>query len=86
MERLLSRFFMPRLIEVGFGPQQFAYTPDRGVRDILLLCILKWLSGMAKGHSIAVYRADVSGAFDRVCAARLGHKLALTGIDAKILC
>eukprot|EP00969_Alexandrium_andersonii_P046401 2036066-Alexandrium_andersonii.AAC.1 len=65
MERFLGRYFLPRLIDFGFGDRQFAYTPNRGVRDAHLLCILTWLTALAEGRRVAVYCTDVSAAFDR---------------------
>eukprot|EP00969_Alexandrium_andersonii_P303127 13399189-Alexandrium_andersonii.AAC.1 len=40
---------------------------------------------MAQGHAVAVYCADVSGAFDRVPADRLCGKLAAAGVDRALL-
>ena len=57
------------------GPNQFAYTPGRGARDVLALMLLLWLQALAKGQRIAVYCSDVSGAFDRVKVERLAAKL-----------
>eukprot|EP00969_Alexandrium_andersonii_P111294 4913972-Alexandrium_andersonii.AAC.1 len=85
MERFLGQFFLPRLIEIGYGERQFAYTPERGVRGVRLLCIVTWLSAVARGHAIAVYCADVSGAFDRVPADRLCGKLAAAGVGRALL-
>jgi hypothetical protein len=76
MERLLRTLFMPfLLINEVFGPNQFAYIPERGARDAMAHMVLVWISAVAKGRKVAIYCSDVSGAFDRVCLDRLAKKL-----------
>jgi hypothetical protein len=76
MERLLQTLFMPFLLRSeAFGPNQFAYTPERGARDALAHMLLAWLPALAKGKKIGAYCSDVSGAFDRVKVERLVAKL-----------
>ena len=42
--------FMPLLIKnVVYGPNQFAYTPERGARDALAYMLLVWLRALARG-------------------------------------
>ena len=48
MERLLRTRFMPFLLKsVAYGPNQFAYTPERGARDALALLLLVWIKEIA---------------------------------------
>ena len=76
MERLLGALFMPFLLKsVAYGPNQFAYMPQRGARDALAHMVMVWLRAIAKGCEVAVCCSDVSGAFDRVSVERLISKL-----------
>jgi hypothetical protein len=76
MERLLRTLFMPFLLKNNaFGPNQYAYIPERGARDALANLLLIWLTSIARGRKVAVYCSDVSGAFDRVSLDRLAKKL-----------
>eukprot|EP00969_Alexandrium_andersonii_P088392 3898298-Alexandrium_andersonii.AAC.1 len=86
MERFLAPLFLPRLISTrAFGPAQFAYTPGRGARDAILHCVLCWLAAFASGHRVALYRADVSGAFDRVCSRLLEAKIVAAGVHPRLV-
>jgi hypothetical protein len=76
VERLVKVMMMPFVTRsLACGPNQFAYTPGRGARDVLALLMILWLQALADGKKIAVYCSDVSGAFDRVAANRLTDKL-----------
>ena len=68
------------MIERAFGESQYAYHPKRGARDAVLLYVATWLKMVNDGKKIGVYCSDVSGAFDRVCGARLLNKLASLGL------
>ena len=70
----------PPLIERAFGECQFAYRPKRGARDAVLLYVASWLTMLNDGLKVGVYCSDVSGAFDRVSAARLLDKLSALGL------
>jgi hypothetical protein len=86
MERLLQVMFMPFLIlNATFGPNQFAYTLERGARDALAHMALEWIAALAKGRKIGVYCSDVSGAFDRVKVERLAAKLKAKGLHPTIV-
>ena len=89
MERLLRSLFLPFLIRNdAFGPNQFAYVPERGARDALAYLVLVWITAISKGRKVAIYCSDVSGAFDRVRLDRLALKLRAKGIHptvAKVL-
>ena len=52
------------------GKNQFAYTKERGARDVLALLALKWVWTLDRGRKIAVYCSDVSGAVDKVSSKR----------------
>jgi hypothetical protein len=76
MERLLRLTFMPFMLDtVAFGPNQFAYVPERGARDVLAHLVLVWLKAFVRKRKVALYSSDVSGAFDRVQLDRLVAKL-----------
>ena len=86
VERILQLLFMPYVTAtVSFGPNQFAYTKQRGARDALAHLVLVWLKALTKGKKIAVYCSDVSGAFDRVSVRRLLDKLAAKKIHPDIV-
>ena len=84
VERFLAPHFAPRLDRLGaFGSHQFAYCHGRGARDAIFYVVLRWLCSFSVGRRIALYCSDVSGAFDRVDAARLLSKLRGFGVDAR---
>ena len=85
IERVLGRHLFPPLVERAFGDAQFAYRPKLGARDAVLVYVATWLHMMNKGKKIGVYCSDVSGAFDKVSAARLLQKLAAHGLHADLL-
>jgi hypothetical protein len=86
VERLMLMLLTPYTALSGIsGENQFAYTKKRGARDVLALLALRWVVALDKGHKIAVYCSDVSGAFDKVPKERLMSKLAAKGIDSKLL-
>ena len=86
VERLLGHFFLPFLVATGaFGPNQFAYTKERGCKDALALNTLQWLWAFNSGKQVGVYCSDVSGAFDRVETGRLLNKLRALGVGDKLL-
>jgi hypothetical protein len=86
-ERLLGLLWLPKLAkEPGFfGPNQFAYLPERGARDALAVMVTTWLLGFQRGRKFGLYCSDVSGAFDKVDAARLVAKLRAKGFQENIL-
>ena len=86
MERVVGKFFLPFMLATGaYGPNQFAYTPKRGLRDSLALNVLEWITALDSGKRIAVYLSDVSGAFDRVDANRLYAVLKSRGLHPQIV-
>ena len=58
---------------------------ERGARDALLFMVLSWLVAWNRGQKVAVYCADVAGAFDRVDAARLLEKVRRLGVPERLL-
>ena len=62
------------------GENQFAYKKERGARDLLAFLVLTWILGFDSGRKFLLYCSDVAGAFDRVSAERLAHKLAAQGV------
>ena len=86
MERLLGRLFFPFLAQPSnSGPQQFAYTKDRGARDALAYLVLTWLAGFNNKKKFGMLCSDVSGAFDRVKSSRLVQKLRAKGLNSKVV-
>ena len=86
METLLGRLFTPFLLKsVVFGPNQFAYTPERGARDALAHVAMVWIKALAKKRKVAIYCSDVSGAFDQVKLGRLAAKLEAKKIHPAIV-
>ena len=80
IEGVLGIHLFPLLIERAFGESQYAYRPKRGARDAVMLYVATWLTMLNNRKKVGVYCSDVSGAFDRVCAARLLQKLAALGL------
>ena len=86
IERLIGLHIQPYLeSSFAYGPNQFAYSRERGAKDILALNILEWISAINRGYRVALYCSDVSGAFDCVSADRLGEKLKSKGIHEQLL-
>ena len=86
VERLVLLLLTPHVTLWSLaGENQFAYTKKRGARDVLALLALRWVMALDKGHKIAVYCPDVSGASDKVSRRRLLDKLAAKGIDPQLL-
>ena len=73
------------LSSVAFGPNQFAYTPERGARDALALMALVWITTLAKRRKVGIYCSDVAGAFDRVNLDRLAAKLRAKQIHKEVV-
>ena len=85
-ERLLKLLYDPYLSATcAFGQNQFAYSVGRGARDALALLLLTWIKALCTGRKVGVYCSDVSGAFDRVCMARLVAKLKKKGLHPQIV-
>ena len=59
----------------GFGPRQFAYSPKRGYKDSLAICVGTWIIKMSEGKRVALNCSNVAGAFDRVNSELLIHAL-----------
>ena len=86
MELLFRTLFMPFLLQCNvFGPNQFAYVPERGARDTLALMLLVWITALAKKRKICIYCSDVAGAFDRVPKGRLIAKLKAKKLHASLV-
>ena len=87
MERFLGQLWLPELVKepTVFGPNQFAYVPERGARDALAVMMCTWLLGFQQGMNFGLYCSDVSGAFDKVDAQRLLAKLNAKGLRQDLL-
>ena len=85
-ERLVGNLFLPYLVSTSaYGPNHFAYTPRRGLRDALALMLLHWIVALNAGGRVGLYCSDVSGAFDRVSNSSLLLKLQQKGVHETIL-
>ncbi len=85
VERVFAEFFTPRLQEVAFGRNQFAYRKAHGARDAVAFYLLSWISSLNYGFKVAIYCSDVSGAFDRVSVDVLLRKLQSMGLQRDML-
>ena len=84
--RAVRSLFLPWLEATGgFGPSQYAYTKQRGYKDVLAVNTCTWLLLMEEGFAVGLFCADVKGAFDRVVLERLTAKLQQTGLHADIV-
>ena len=70
VERILLPSFGPTLETTAFSDEQYAYRKKHGARDAVLLYVLSWIYELNIGNKVGVYCSDVSGAFDKVDAAR----------------
>ena len=84
-ERVLAHIFIVPLSKNVpiFGINQFAYTQERGCRDMIAFLILSWLIEFSRGRRVAFYRSDVTAAFDRVDSFLLLQKLSKIQIHKK---
>ena len=86
MERILLSLFMPYVVKHGsFGPNQFAYTPERGARDAIAYGVLDWITALARGFKVDLCCSDVSGAFDRVDRNCLIEKLKVAKVHPALV-
>ena len=86
MERYIGKLFLPFLGKtLAYGPNQFAYTQERGARDAIFFMVHNWIWLLCHGRKIALYCSDVAGAFDRVKTKRLLEKLRAKGVHEQIL-
>ena len=71
---MLLRVMSPHITELTLGgANQFAYTKERGVRNVLAFLMLRWIAAFENGQKVAVYFSYV--AFDGVSSSRLVEKL-----------
>ena len=86
VERVVKVMLDPYLeLPMAQGPFQFAYRKERGARDALLFAAVSWLLAFNEGNKVALYCADVKGAFDRIDAERLLEKLKSLGAPEELL-
>ena len=83
IECVLGIHLFPVMIERAFGEYQYAYLPQRGGRDAVLPYVATWLKMLNDCKKTQVYCSDVSGAFDRVCSARLLAKISFAGFTQR---
>lgn len=86
-ERVLARIFITPMVKSLslYGENQFAYTEKRGARDVLAFIVLSSLLAFARGKKLALYQADVSGAFDRVDSEILLEKCRRARLHPKLI-
>ena len=86
MERVIRKMLQPFLLNnTTFGPNQFAYSPERGARDALALLLMEWITAFSKGQKIGICCSNVRGAFDRVELGRLVAKLQKKKLNPKLV-
>jgi hypothetical protein len=85
IERCIGTTVLPFLEKTNaFGTRQFAYRKQHSARDLLFILTSDWLMAMHLGHKIGIFLSDISGAFDRVRAARLIGKALKKGVGEKM--
>jgi len=81
VERILGTHWQQFLHNSGaYGPNQFAYMTKRGYRDALAFVVSSWLAAFGRKKRVALYCADVAGAFDRVKSEKLLERLLAAGV------
>ena len=86
VERMLAPHLLPFLeASDAYGKRQFAHRSGHGYRDTLAYNAFTWIWALGSGKRVAVFCSDVSGAFDRVSAKRLLHKLKTRGVHQSLL-
>ena len=81
VERAVGSLLLPWLEGTrAYGPHQYAYTKQRGYKDVLAVNVCSWLLLLEQGWAVGVFCSDVCGAFDRVSRERLLEKIALSGL------
>ena len=85
VERAISCTFLPWLnAHQQFGPNQYAYSKQRGHKEALAVNVCCWFCALDDRKSIGLYCNYVSGTFDRVRRARLLGKLRASGLHPQI--
>ena len=85
VERSIGTTVLPFLEKTNaFGTRQFAYRKAHSARDLLFILTSDWLMAMHVGRKIGIFLSDISGAFDRVRAARLIGKALKKGVGSKM--
>jgi len=76
VERMIGQTLVPFLESKGFGNAQWAFRKRSSARDLVTMCLAKWIHLICTGFKIGVYLSDISGAFDKVNRCLLLGKLA----------
>ena len=69
----------------AYGSTQWAFRSGYGSRDLVTLCILRWIEAIDNNQKVGLFLSDISGAFDRVSTVRLMRKLRRCGLTDEIL-
>ena len=80
IERVIGNPLVALLEQYGYGSSQWAFRKMSSARDLLLVCVSKWILAICSGFKIGAYLSDISGAFDRVFKDFLLAKLHSIGI------
>ena len=80
IERAIGNPLLAYLQEKGFGDRQWGFRHLTGARDLVLVCISRWISAICRGYKIGLYLGDITGAFDRVFKDYLLAKLHSVGV------
>ena len=85
IERMIGQTLVPFLEARGFGTAQWAFRKQASARDLVTVCLAKWILSICKGSKIGIYLSDISGAFDKVSRHLLIGELAQLGLPNSFL-
>ena len=85
VERVLGSPLTSFLEQHGYGNAQWAFRKKCSARDMVLMCVARWVLLICQGKKIGLYLSDIAGAFDRVSRHLLMGKLAQLGLPATFL-
>ena len=69
----------------AFGDCQWAFRKHSSARDLVTVCVARWVLWICRGKKIGLYLSDISGAFDKVSRERLITKLVQLGLPSYFL-
>jgi len=84
-EKMIGMHFVPFLQRKAFGPNQWAFTPRLGARDLVAMLMMSFILAVCLGKKIGGFLSDITGAFDRVSKEILLGKLHEQGVGEQLL-
>ena len=85
VERIIGSPLIAYLEQYGYGKAQWAFRKKCGAKDLVTLCMAKWILLICKGHKIGLYLSDISGAFDKVSRALIIGKFSQLGLPSSLI-